>query len=187
MTEGQSGSDFESYKNNIIEMIAIDKIEMVIDIISQSHQFCNKLGRFGIHDGRFILSDLSNGVLEVVSCSSTLLASSEPDGLLPSSTVSDIVASYPYVRMISRAPTLDDIALVIISLELVIEDYAVMRPCRYHPRVTLAAVIISLTKSPRRLCRVKYRTVLGMLNQRIIHPLSVPYRMGLDLSFLPSL
>lgn len=91
MTEGQSGSELESYKNSIIEMIVIDKVEMAIDMISQSHQFCSRLEKFGIRDGHSVLSDLSNGVLEVVGCSSTLLASSEPDGSLPSSTVSDMV------------------------------------------------------------------------------------------------
>lgn len=134
MTEGQSGSDFESYKNNTIEMIVIDKIEVAIDIISQIHQFSSRLKKFGIRNGRFVLSGLSNGVVEVVGCSSTLLASS------PFSTVSDIVATYPHAHMISRAATLDNKA-ILFSLKLVIEDHAVMRPCRYYPRVTLVAVL----------------------------------------------
>lgn len=131
MTEGQSGSELESYKYRITVIIVIDRTEMPIEIISQSHQFWSKFEKFGITDGRFVLSDSSKGVVEVVGCSSTLRASSMLYGSLPSSTASDMVASYP--QMISRAPTLDDIDNII-SLKLVIEDHNVMR---YRPHAPL--------------------------------------------------
>lgn len=89
MTEGQSGSELESYKNSIIEIIVIDITEVPIEIISQSHQFCNRLGKFRITDGRF---GFSNGVVEVIGCSSSLLASSLLYGSFLSSTDGDIVA-----------------------------------------------------------------------------------------------
>lgn len=105
MTEAQSGIELESYENNSIEMTLIDSTEMPIGIISQSHQFCSKLGKFRITDGRFAPSSLSNGVAEMVGCSSSLLASSTSYGSFPSSTDGDMVARYSW--MIGGAPTLN--------------------------------------------------------------------------------